>query len=89
VKTLGAIACCLVFVASLSSFAWAPPGDTVTPDRTAPSYDMKAQSLLDLERVQKRFVDLANAVPADKFTWRPSADSRSFAEVFRGNVMES
>src|SRR3981081_2788757 len=51
-------------------------------DRTSPSYDMKAQSLLDLERVQKKFVDLANALPADKLTWRPSADSRSFAEVF-------
>jgi len=51
-------------------------------DHTAPSYDMKAQSLLDLERMQTKFVDLANATPADKLTWRPSADSRSFAEVF-------
>jgi len=53
-----------------------------TADHTAPSYDMKAQSLQDLQGVQKKFVDLANALPADKFTWRPSADSRSFAEVF-------
>jgi uncharacterized damage-inducible protein DinB len=51
-------------------------------DKTAPSYDMKAQSVLDLERVQKKFVDLLDAVPADKLTWRPSADSRSFAELF-------
>jgi len=51
-------------------------------DQTAPSYDMKAQSLLDLERAQKKFVDLANAVPSDKLAWRPSEDSRSFAEVF-------
>jgi len=51
-------------------------------DHTAPSYDMKAQSLIDLERVQKKFVDLLNAVPADKMTWRPSSDSRSFAELF-------
>ena len=51
-------------------------------DHTAPSYDMKAQSLLDLDRVQKKLVELANALPADKLTWRPSADSRSFAEVF-------
>jgi hypothetical protein len=51
-------------------------------DHTAPSYDMKAQSLEDLGRMQQKFVDLANAVPADKMTWRPSADSRSFAEVF-------
>jgi uncharacterized damage-inducible protein DinB len=43
---------------------------------------MKGQALLDLEGVQKKFVDLANALPADKLTWRPSPDSRSFAEVF-------
>jgi uncharacterized damage-inducible protein DinB len=51
-------------------------------DKTAPSYDMKGQALLDLESVQKKFVDLANALPADKLTWRPTPDSRSFAEVF-------
>jgi hypothetical protein len=56
--------------------------DTATEDRTPPSYDMKPQALLDLQTIQKKFVDLANAVPSDKFTWRPSADSRSFAQVF-------
>lgn len=56
--------------------------DAVPADQSTPSYDMKAQSLVDLERVEKKLVDLANAVPADKFAWRPSADSRSFAEVF-------
>lgn len=50
-------------------------------DHTSPSYDMKAQSLVDLDGVQKKFVSLANAFPADKFTWRPTPDSRSFAEV--------
>jgi len=39
-------------------------------DRTTPSYDMKAQSLQDLQIVQKKFVDLANTVPTDKLTWR-------------------
>jgi hypothetical protein len=51
-------------------------------DKTPPSYDMKAQALLDLERVNQKFVDLANVVPVEKLTWRPSADSRSFAEMF-------
>ena len=51
-------------------------------DHTAPSYDMKGQALLDLGNVQKKFVDLANTLPADKLNWRPSPDSRSFAEVF-------
>ncbi len=60
----------------------AQTSDVAAADHTAPSYDMKAQSLADLQMLQKKFVDLANAVPADKFTWRPSEDSRSFAEVF-------
>ncbi len=50
-------------------------------DHTAPSYDMKAQALVDLQNVQKKFVDLANVIPADKLTWRPAPDARSFAEV--------
>ncbi|HXS76247.1 MAG TPA: DinB family protein [Terracidiphilus sp.] len=51
-------------------------------DTTAPSYDMKAQALLDLQAVNKKCIDLAEALPADKLTWRPSPDARSFAEVF-------
>lgn len=51
-------------------------------DNSAPSYDMKAQALVDLERIEQKFVDLAKALPEEKMVWRPSADSRSFAEVF-------
>jgi hypothetical protein len=56
--------------------------DSSAVDKTTPSYDMKAQALLDLDAVQKKFVQLANAVPAEKLTWRPATDARSFAEVF-------
>lgn len=55
---------------------------SASADHTPPSYDMKAQALFDLEAVQKKFVELTNVVPADKLTWRPTSDSRSFAEVF-------
>src|ERR1700733_8388514 len=68
---------------SVSGPTWAQNSDAAASmDHTAPSYDMKAQSLEDLERLQKKFVDLANAVPADKMTWRPAPAARSFAEVF-------
>jgi uncharacterized damage-inducible protein DinB len=74
----------LLIFAGVSAQAVGAPAQSsdASADHTAPSYDMKAQSLADLQAVQKKFVDLANAIPADKFTWRPSADSRSFAEVF-------
>ncbi len=51
-------------------------------DSTAPSYDMKAQALLDLQAVNKKCADLAQAIPSEKLTWRPAPDTRSFAEVF-------
>lgn len=75
----------VVLVLALNAWAIylsADDSNAMAPDKTSPSYDMKAQSLVDLQIVQKKFVDLANAVPADKFSWRPSDDSRSFAEVF-------
>lgn len=65
-----------------SSLVAQAQAEPASADATAPSYDMKAQALLDLEAVNKKCIDLAQALPSDKLTWRPSADSRSFAEVF-------
>jgi uncharacterized damage-inducible protein DinB len=75
------LALALVLLSGMAMAVPKPHADDPV-DHTAPSYDMKGQALLDLETMQKKFVDLANALPADKMTWRPSADSRSFAEVF-------
>lgn len=69
---------CFVTVSS-----WAQDSDMASSaDHTTPSYDMKGQSLVDLDAVQKKFVALVDAIPDNKFTWRPTPDSRSFAEVF-------
>lgn len=79
-RVLGLI-CLLGALGGKAVMARAQAPQTST-DSTAPSYDMKAQALIDLQGVNKKCVDLAQAIPADKLTWRPSADSRSFAEVF-------
>ncbi len=72
----------LVALSAGAANASASSSDTpASADHTAPSYDMKGQALVDLQAVQKKFVDLTNSLPADKLTWRPSDDSRSFAEV--------
>lgn len=67
---------------AVNAGAPATHAQTAATDSTAPSYDMKAQALLDLEAVNKKCVQLAQALPGDKLTWRPSSDTRSFAEVF-------
>jgi hypothetical protein len=51
-------------------------------DKTAPSYDMKAQAILDLQDMQQKFTSLAGVVPAEKYSYRPSPGVRSFGEVF-------
>ena len=69
---------CTMGAGAVAMQAQTPASST---DSTAPSYDMKAQALLDLQAVNKKCVDLAEALPSDKLTWRPSPDTRSFAEV--------
>jgi uncharacterized damage-inducible protein DinB len=73
----------LVFVLAIGATAKrvaAEPGQPA--DSTSPSYDMKGQSLVDLDDMHKKFVRLAEAIPAEKYTWRPGDGVRSISEVF-------
>lgn len=58
------------------------PGNSAAADKTAPSYDMKAQAIVDLQQLQKKYAELAQSIPADKFNWRPEAGTRSVSELF-------
>ncbi len=51
-------------------------------DKTPPSYDMKAQAIVDLQGLQKKYTELAESIPADKYTWRPEPGARSVSELF-------
>ena len=59
-----------------------PQPVSASEDKTPPSYDMKAQALFDLQDLHKKMVALANAIPAEKYTWRPEAGTRSISELF-------
>ena len=50
-------------------------------DKTPPSYDMKAQAVLDLQQMQDKFTKLADAIPQEKFSWRPGEGVRSISEL--------
>jgi len=80
---LGFLALCLL----IPILAYASPNQTPQPvsaseDKTPPSYDMKAQALVDLQDLHKKMVALATAIPAEKYTWRPEAGTRSISELF-------
>jgi hypothetical protein len=42
---------------------------------------LMADLAADVAQVEKKLIDLARAVPADKFDWRPGTGVRSFGEV--------
>jgi rhodanese-related sulfurtransferase/uncharacterized damage-inducible protein DinB len=44
--------------------------------------DIRAEFARNLDSAGDKLVQLAEAVPADKYTWRPGEGVRSFAEVF-------
>jgi uncharacterized damage-inducible protein DinB len=84
VKKLLAISCGMLLLGGFVVFAPASYCATqaASADKTAPSYDMKAQSAQDLQDLQKKIVGLAEAIPADKYTWRPEPGTRSVSELF-------
>src|ERR1700732_3630783 len=42
----------------------------------------RSEVLAEVMIQEDKFLRLAEAIPADKYTWRPASDVRSFAEVF-------
>jgi uncharacterized damage-inducible protein DinB len=84
---IGSVLCLALFAAS-SAFPLAANQTSAASqaataaDKTAPSYDMKAQALEDLKIMQTKIVSLAEATPADKFSWRPSPDVRTIGETY-------
>ncbi len=49
---------------------------------STPSSGARAEIIDQLKYFEQRFTKLAEAVPAEKFTWRPAEGVRSIAEVY-------
>jgi uncharacterized damage-inducible protein DinB len=62
----------LAILVSVSALAQAPP----------PAPTFLTDYLSDVDGVAKKLVDLAGAVPADKYSWRPATGVRSVSEVY-------
>jgi len=71
----------LVFLLTLAlsggAFAQAPP----SADKTT-YYAFRPRAVTELKEVQQEIVSLAEAMPAEKYTWRPAEGVRSVSEVY-------
>jgi uncharacterized damage-inducible protein DinB len=71
--------CVLAFaVAALAIAAQVNPYKDGTPGVTGYRSEVLAEVIVQ----ESKFTRLAEAIPAEKYSWRPSPDVRSFAEVF-------
>jgi uncharacterized damage-inducible protein DinB len=59
----------ILFAAGLPAFAQLPAG-------------LRGDVIKELDAVEKKFVGLAQAMPQEKYTWRPAEKVRSVSEVF-------
>jgi uncharacterized damage-inducible protein DinB len=57
-------------------------GTTSQATTAAPTSGVRAEFLNELKTQEQKFVSLAQAIPADKYTWRPAEGVRSISEVF-------
>lgn len=55
---------------------------TTTQAAAAPTSGVRAEFLNELKIQEDKYLRLAQAMPADKYTWRPAPDARSVSEVY-------
>jgi uncharacterized damage-inducible protein DinB len=48
----------------------------------AKTFDFRSQAVVELKGVQQEIVSLAQAMPQEKYTWRPEEGVRSVSEVY-------
>ncbi|OLC97340.1 MAG: hypothetical protein AUH86_07820, partial [Acidobacteria bacterium 13_1_40CM_4_58_4] len=78
--------CFLLFTAFLLGAARSVPIQEKTPGKaptaSAPTSGFRAEFLEDVAYYEQRYTRLAEAMPAEKYTWRPGEGVRSVGEVY-------
>jgi uncharacterized damage-inducible protein DinB len=77
-KRMLPVICFLLVAGALRLTAQVNPYKDGTPGVTGYRSEVLAEVMIQ----EDKFTRLAEAIPAEKYTWRPAADVRSFAEVF-------
>jgi uncharacterized damage-inducible protein DinB len=75
---LSAVCLCALGFGTLRTAAQVNPYKGGTPGVTGYRSEVMAEVMVQEDKLTR----LAEAIPADKYTWRPGDDTRSFAEVF-------
>jgi uncharacterized damage-inducible protein DinB len=74
--------CSLLFSLSAATRAQEKPADKPAAALMAPTSGARMEFLDEVSYYEQRFERLADAIPAEKYTWRPSEGVRSIGEVY-------
>ena len=77
-RIVSALCLFVLAIGTLRLVAQVNPYKEGTPGVTGYRSEVLAEVMIQ----EDKFTRLAEAIPADKYTWRPAPDVRSFAEVF-------
>jgi len=80
-RLLGFALLCCSLAALVPSAAAAQAATTATATAAGKDAGFQADLVADLDGAMEHLVQLAEAMPADKYGWRPGEGVRSFAEV--------
>ena len=72
----------MAMVLPVLAYAKTPPQQQNAPRAAAPLSGFRAEFFANLDDVQEKIMELAEATPADKFSWRPVPGVRSVSEVY-------
>jgi uncharacterized damage-inducible protein DinB len=79
--SLATLCLCLCSIAR-SQGADKPGGQAPSASAAAPTSGARAEFLAEVAFYEQRYIRLAQAVPAEKYTWRPAEGVRSIGEVY-------
>jgi uncharacterized damage-inducible protein DinB len=74
--------CFLLFSLGALTGTQEKPADKVAPAPTVPTAGARLEFLDEVSYYEQRFLRLADAIPAEKYAWRPSEGVRSVGEVY-------
>lgn len=77
-----ALLCCAVAAGSLRATAAEPKKKDEAKKKEAVKTDFTSDLVANMDRVGKQLISLAEATPADKFSWRPNDDVRKMSEIY-------
>lgn len=72
----------VIFIGALGIFVLLIAKAPIVHPQSAPSSGFRAEFLSDWDDLSKKAISLAEAMPADKYTWRPKNDLRSVSEIY-------